>query len=184
MWNRADSLQRRFWSKVAIADENGCRLWMASAFRDGYGQLGSRISGRRFTQRAHRVAWELLHGPIPSGLEIDHWRLNEVLLPGEQLRCSRRCVEHLRVVSKRENRLASPRATVVRASMAAHHRNKVACPHGHVYNEKNTYHARRNEPGKEHQAHRMCKTCAVDRTRLRRRRSRSVALSLTVPYLR
>lgn len=54
--------RRRFWSKVAKTD--GCWLWTAGkAF--GYGSFGKHA-------RAHRVSWEMAHGPIPHGLYVLH----------------------------------------------------------------------------------------------------------------
>lgn len=53
------SLVERFWSKVAIAGPDECWLWLATRSKQGYGYIDSR--------RAHRVAWELTHGPIPVG---------------------------------------------------------------------------------------------------------------------
>ncbi len=57
-----------FWSKVAPANDNGCLLWQAAANGDGYGlvRVGSKL------QRAHRVAWEAVNGPIPNGLCVCH----------------------------------------------------------------------------------------------------------------
>lgn len=55
----------RFWSKV---DKSGpCWLWMGCLVK-GYGQF--RCQGH--TLYAHRVAWELTHGPIPDGMFVLH----------------------------------------------------------------------------------------------------------------
>ena len=63
----------RFWAKV---DRSGgdlaCWPWLASKRRNGYGQIGIRREGRLFVESAHRVAWELTHGPIPEGVSICH----------------------------------------------------------------------------------------------------------------
>lgn len=56
----------RFWSKVAV-DDSGCWIWTAGKVQ-GYGKL--KVSGRHW--RAHRYSWEMLVGPIPDGLELDH----------------------------------------------------------------------------------------------------------------
>lgn len=56
----------RFWAHVAQSE--GCWEWQASVFRTGYGQF--RDGGR--SMRAHRVAWELVNGPIPEGLHVCH----------------------------------------------------------------------------------------------------------------
>lgn len=60
----------RFASYVGEPDANGCLPWLGRLQR-GYGKfsLGSRPS-RSFL--AHRFAYELTHGPIPSGLELHH----------------------------------------------------------------------------------------------------------------
>lgn len=56
----------RFWAKV---DQTGeCWLWTGAQLADGYGvfQLA------RKAVKAHRVSWELAHGPIPAGLMVCH----------------------------------------------------------------------------------------------------------------
>lgn len=58
--------EARLWSKVAVTPS--CWLWQGNTDRDGYGCL--EVAGR-FT-RAHRFAYELLVGPIPEGLTLDH----------------------------------------------------------------------------------------------------------------
>lgn len=56
----------RFWAKVdKSAGPDGCWLWTAHRSRAGYGSF--RIGGRAGNMlKAHRVAWELANGPIPS----------------------------------------------------------------------------------------------------------------------
>lgn len=46
----------------------GCHLWTASKNIWGYGQI--RVGGK--VLRAHRVAWEMVNGPIPDGLYVCH----------------------------------------------------------------------------------------------------------------
>ena len=59
------TLEERFWSKV---DTSGsCWLWQGAKQRDGYGSFGAPA-----TRRAHRIAYELAHGPIPVGLFVCH----------------------------------------------------------------------------------------------------------------
>ena len=50
----------RFWSKVAIGAPEDCWEWKAGRFTFGYGQFY--VDGKNRT--AHRVAWELTHGPV------------------------------------------------------------------------------------------------------------------------
>jgi hypothetical protein len=57
-------LAERFWAKVQKTDT--CWLWIGSLLtRGGYGQLGGGV-------KAHRVSWELHHGPIPDGMHVCH----------------------------------------------------------------------------------------------------------------
>jgi hypothetical protein len=65
----APSTKGRFWPKV---DQHGpmaspflgpCWLWTRAKNRDGYGQF----SLARRIVRAHRVAYELVCGPVPMG---------------------------------------------------------------------------------------------------------------------
>ncbi len=47
-----------------------CWLWIGSRNPQGYG----RVYIQRKTRGAHRLMYELLIGPIPEGLQIDHIR--------------------------------------------------------------------------------------------------------------
>jgi len=58
--------ERRFWSYVEKTET--CWLWTGHLTDDGYGRLG--INGQLVL--AHRFAYELLVGPIPEGLHLDH----------------------------------------------------------------------------------------------------------------
>ena len=60
------SFTDRFWSKVKRAD--GCWLWRAAKNKHGYGLFS--VSGR--STLAHRVAYELMNGPIPTGRSVMH----------------------------------------------------------------------------------------------------------------
>jgi hypothetical protein len=62
-------LAERFWSKAQKSDQksdNGCREWIGRRDRNGYGRIG------HANQFAHRVSWELHHGPIPKGMHVLH----------------------------------------------------------------------------------------------------------------
>ena len=59
--------QERFWSRVDRSP-GGCWEWTGRRARGGYGEIW--WHGR--DQRSHRVAWELLEGPIPEGLFVCH----------------------------------------------------------------------------------------------------------------
>lgn len=77
----------RFWAK---ADRSGaCWEWTATIHKTGYGSF--RYEGR--IALAHRVAYELIKGPIPEGMQVDHTCRN------------RACVNpaHLRPVTNKQN---------------------------------------------------------------------------------
>lgn len=62
-----DALPVRMRAKVRPTD-TGCWEWIAARNANGYGIVGFRgTSGL-----AHRVVYELLAGPIPAGLVLDH----------------------------------------------------------------------------------------------------------------
>lgn len=57
----------RFWSKVAKGHPDQCWEWQAS-MGDTYGKFW--IDGHY--DKAHRVAYTLIHGEIPAGLVVRH----------------------------------------------------------------------------------------------------------------
>jgi hypothetical protein len=62
-----ESVERRFWSKVKRRP-GGCWEWQASRLPMGYG----RIQVGAAQVYAHRLSWEMEHGPIPDGLFVCH----------------------------------------------------------------------------------------------------------------
>jgi hypothetical protein len=62
------TLEERFWDKVEKSD--GCWNWTASCNGPGYGQIRPGGCGNQLL--AHRVSWEIHHGPIPDGLCVLH----------------------------------------------------------------------------------------------------------------
>lgn len=130
----------------SVQRPNGCIEWVGGLNWKGYGKVA--IGGR--TKVAHRVAYELLVGPIPDGLTLDHLCRN------------RACVnpEHLEPVTNRENIL---RGTAPSAMNAA----KTHCPQGHPYDEANTYVSAKGS--------RHCRQCHAERQRQYLARRRGVA---------
>ena len=58
-----------FWSKVAVGDAGACWSWTGAKSDAGYGMFS--LDGKR--RPAHRIAWELHHGPtIPDELLACH----------------------------------------------------------------------------------------------------------------
>jgi hypothetical protein len=128
---------KRFWSKVEKTDL--CWIWRGQRNHYGYGAFS--FGGTRRKVGAHRFAYELLVGPIPEGLTIDHLCRN------------RACVnpDHLEPVSMYENLMRSPIAP------QAVNARKTHCKHGHEFTPENTY-WRKDRPG------RRCVRCNREQT--------------------
>ena len=62
------SLSARFWAKVARNAPDRCWPWKAQRSTTGYGRF--KLKGRPLL--AHRMAWEIAHGPVPAGLCVCH----------------------------------------------------------------------------------------------------------------
>ena len=58
----------RFLAKATLLTLDGCQLWQGARDRHGYGHFW--LGGRMVL--AHRLAYELEHGPVPDGLELHH----------------------------------------------------------------------------------------------------------------
>lgn len=127
----------RFWAKVERTD--GCWEWTAAKDTNGYGVFW--LDGKQ--QQAHRVAYEMLVGPIPDGMQIDHICANRL------------CVRHLRVCSPWENTHAEHTSTTAKINAAKTH-----CPHGHPYSGDNLY---------VYNGRRECRECRRNRNRECRR---------------
>lgn len=62
------SLLERFWEKVDVGGPDECWEWQGNFYHTGYGYLNQGYKHRR----AHRLAYEFAHGPIPHGLFVLH----------------------------------------------------------------------------------------------------------------
>lgn len=49
-----------------------CWVYMGAHCDKGYGRLTVRVEGKPWGFRVHRVAYQLIRGPIPDGLTLDH----------------------------------------------------------------------------------------------------------------
>jgi hypothetical protein len=65
------SLEERFWRNVHCPMHSECWLWLAYTNPRGYGMIGRGRRGEG-TILAHRLSWEIHHGPIPDGLCVLH----------------------------------------------------------------------------------------------------------------
>lgn len=61
--SRQDKIDR-----YSFPQKDGCILWTGSKDRKGYGSLKE----RKKVYRAHRIAYSLVHGEIPEGLNVCH----------------------------------------------------------------------------------------------------------------
>ena len=66
---KAKSMAERMQSKIVPNLKTGCWEWTAKKNCWGYGQIT--VSNRR-NKLAHRISYELRHGPIPDGLWVLH----------------------------------------------------------------------------------------------------------------
>lgn len=62
------SVSQAFWDRVRLVPDTGCWEWTGPRNACGYGTTN--VENR--SALAHRVAWELLRGPIPDGLLVCH----------------------------------------------------------------------------------------------------------------
>lgn len=69
---RYRDLEERLIANSVIDRELGCWLWIGSRSDGGYGMMSVRVGGKVKKRWAHRVAYEILKGPIAPGHDIDH----------------------------------------------------------------------------------------------------------------
>lgn len=131
IWN--DSMDERFWSKVAVTCLDECWPWLAS-LKDGYGQFQVGTFRKPKVVRAHRVAYVLLIGPILEGLTLDHLCRNRAS-------CN---PWHLEPVTRGENVLRGISPPAINA-------RKTHCLRGHVLAGRNLRHTATGG--------RRCRTC-------------------------
>jgi len=137
------SVHDRFWAKANGSGVDTCWKWTSAFCRQGYGMFWMFGGGRL----AHRVAYELMIGEIPEGLDLDH------------LCHQRDCVNpwHLEPVTRRVN-LRRGNGT-----------GRTSCPQGHPYVTGNIY--------MERTGTKKCRTCVIARVRAYKIRRRLIQAS-------
>lgn len=135
--------EARFWSRVDRSDPDACWLWPGARDSCGYGNVS--FLGRRVS--AHRLAWELLRGPVPEGHELHHRET-----------CPKRCCNpsHLTPLTVLEHRRTGE-------GFAAREARQTHCKRGHPLEGANL----RMENGK-----RRCVACACEHKRRWRERQK------------
>lgn len=152
-WDRLTSRPRtktliRFTRHIFL-ERTGCWIWTSVVDRGGYAKFGN--GG----QRAHRLAYAWVFGPIPEGLVLDH-------------KCRRiRCVnpDHLRPMTAVEN-------VMIGDTFVAKNKAKTACAHGHAYDDLNTIFIKRATGGFRQ---RQCRICQQGNDRRYKERMRATA---------
>ena len=138
---RSAPLEQRFWERVRKSD--GCWLWTGRHRPDGYGQL---LTAERRVVYAHRLAYEIHHGPIPDGMFVCHHCDNTP------------CVrpDHLFLGTHADNM----RDMREKGRAANGNTRKTQCKRGHPFDNENAYVPRAGN--------RSCRRCRRDRERSRR----------------
>jgi hypothetical protein len=129
-----DGYMRAFWQRVDKTAD--CWLWSGSYYLSHGKQRYGTFRGKR----VHRIAYELLVGPIPPRLVIDHTCRNTL------------CVrpDHLEPVTNKINILRGNSFSAINSS-------KTHCPRGHEYSSENT----RIRP----HGYRGCRACLTEQNK-------------------
>ena len=144
------SMAERLWAKTdchgpMLSPYLGpCWLYCGSPDAGGYGKISD---GKGHCMKASRAAYQVVRGPIPDGLVIDHLCRNPP------------CVNpaHLEPVTQAENVRRGELVTTARARMLA----RMECRNGHPYDAENT---------REYRGVRICKRCSRERYRRHKRK--------------
>lgn len=116
--------EQRFLSRVVRLGPDECWGWSGRLTDKGYGSAW--FNGRR--QSASRVMWEVLNGPIPSGLFVLHHCDNRVCTNPAHLFLGTHADNMADMASKKRARCPNP-----------WYAKRTACGKGHPYTPETTY---------------------------------------------
>jgi hypothetical protein len=142
---KARPKEERFLEKTR-AMPNGCIEWIAGTNGVGYGIFHAETTTTNRKEYAHRWSYEMRHGPIPSGLHLDHLCRNTLCVNPDHLEAVEPAVNNLRGIG-------SP----------ANNARKTSCLRGHQLSGSNVY-------INPNSGYRRCRECARQRDRLRKRK--------------
>lgn len=125
--------ERAILARIFIGEPDECWPWIGRRTPDGYGQFVTHNLWTSHRQRAHRLVWRILVGPIPAEMVIDHKCHNRI------------CVNpnHLQILSNVENAQRNGNAI------------KTHCVNGHEFTPENTWFSK--EPHRRPRRH--CAAC-------------------------
>ena len=116
-------MEKRFWAWVDARGPDECWPWKGFVSKRGYGQF---CINRHASMQAHKMAYTLVIGRVPTSLQLDHMCHDpEVCRLGDK--CPhRRCCNpaHLKPATNRANTLRGSGPTAVNAA-------KTHCDYGH-----------------------------------------------------
>jgi len=140
-----EKLPARFWSKVRKTDQ--CWFWTASKIGNrGYGKYWH--DGK--LKLAHVVSFEAHHGPVPTGLVVDHiCNVRECVNPN-----------HLQAITQRDNARRG-------AGFSGLNSRKTHCAKGHELTDENVKIVKRVDG-----IRRKCRECDRQEKRNARRREK------------
>lgn len=133
--------------------DHECWLWQGTVLNNGYGTV--KWCEKRTT--AHRAVWELLVGPVPDHMELDHLCRNP------------QCVnpKHLEPVTPRENKMRG-------VGITAQYAQRTHCKNGHEFTPDNTTYLKRPDGIQN----RRCKECHRQRAKAAYQKKKRAVTSL------